>query len=196
MTTTLAAVLCYLAVQLGIGVWVSRRIRSESDYLVAGRQLGPVLATFSIFATWFGAETIVGSAGTTWREGLSAASAEPFGYGLCLIVMGLVFAVPLWRRQLTTLADLFRTRYSVPVERLAAVILVPSSILWAAAQIRAFGQVLSTVAPTIALDLAIGVADLQDTVGQYVVEPKVERLGYAQPRGGDQSEQHHIELPT
>lgn len=158
MTTTLAAVLCYLAVQLGIGVWVSRRIRSESDYLVAGRQLGPVLATFSIFATWFGAETIVGSAGTTWREGLSAASAEPFGYGLCLIVMGLVFAVPLWRRQLTTLADLFRTRYSVPVERLAAVILVPSSILWAAAQIRAFGQVLSTVAPTIALDLAIGVA--------------------------------------
>ncbi|MCC6243536.1 MAG: sodium:solute symporter family protein [Gemmatimonadaceae bacterium] len=158
MTTTLAAVLCYLAVQLGIGVWVSRRIHSESDYLVAGRQLGPMLATFSIFATWFGAETIVGSAGTTWREGLSAASSEPFGYGLCLILMGLIFAVPLWRRQLTTLADLFRTRYSVPVERLAAVILVPSSILWAAAQIRAFGQVLSTVAPTIALDAAIGVA--------------------------------------
>jgi len=40
----------------------------------------------------------------------------------------------------------------------------------------------------------LGVADMQDTVGQYVVEPKVERLGYAQPRGGNQSELHHIEL--
>src|SRR6267143_1558370 len=42
----------------------------------------------------------------------------------------------------------------------------------------------------------LGVADMQDTVGQYVVEPKVERFGYAQSRGGDQSEQHHIELLT
>jgi len=158
MTPTLWAVIAYLMLQLGIGVWVSKRISSESDYLVAGRQLGPALATFSIFATWFGAETIVGSAGITWREGVSMASAEPFGYGLCLIVMGLVFAVPLWRKQLTTLADLFRTRYSMPVERVAAVILIPSSILWAAAQIRAFGQVLSTVAPQIVLPVAIGVA--------------------------------------
>src|SRR5260370_22168846 len=42
----------------------------------------------------------------------------------------------------------------------------------------------------------LGVADMQDTVGQYVVAPKVERLGYGQPRGGNQSEQHHIELLT
>lgn len=158
MTPTLVAVLCYLLLQLGIGVWVSRRITSESDYLVAGRQLGMTLATFSMFATWFGAESIVGSSGTTFREGLSLASSEPFGYGLCLIVMGLVFAIPLWRRQLTTLADLFRTRYSVPVERLAAVILIPSSILWAAAQVRAFGHVLSIVSPGIELNLAIAMA--------------------------------------
>ncbi len=158
MTPTLVAVICYLLLQLGIGVWVSRRINSEADYLVAGRQLGMSLATFSVFATWFGAETIVGSAGTTLREGVTAASAEPFGYGLCLIVMGAVFAIPLWNRQLTTLADLFRTQYSVPVERLAAVILIPSSILWAAAQVRAFGHVLNTVAPTIELQTAIAVA--------------------------------------
>ena len=139
-----AAILAYLVLQFGIGLWVSRRIRTESDYLLGGRSLGYWLATFSIFATWFGAETVVGSGGTTYREGVSLASAEPFGYGLCLILMGLVFAGPLWRRQLTTLADLFRTRYSVPVERFAAAILIPGSLLWAAAQIRAFGHVLTT----------------------------------------------------
>jgi Na+/proline symporter len=158
MTPTLAALLAYLLLQLGIGVWVSRRIATESDYLVAGRRLGYGLATFSMFATWFGAETIVGSAGTTYREGVSIASAEPFGYGLCLILMGLVFAVPLWRRRLTTLADLFRQRYSVGVERLAAAILIPSSILWAAAQVRAFGTVISTAAPALDVERGIAVA--------------------------------------
>src|SRR5688572_23893054 len=122
-----------MVLQFGIGLWVSRRIRSESDYLLAGRQLTLGLATFSIYATWFGAETIVGSAGRAYRDGVSFGSAEPFGYGLCIALMGLIFAAPLWRRGLTTLADLYRERYSVMAERVAAVILIPSSVLWAAA---------------------------------------------------------------
>lgn len=164
MTVTLAAIIAYLALQFGIGIWASRRVKSESDYLLAGRNLGYTLATFSIFATWFGAETVVGSAGNAYRDGVSLASAEPFGYGLCLLLMGLIFAVPLWRRRLTTLADLFRQRYSVGVERLAAVLLIPSSILWAAAQLRAFGGVLATAAggsdilPAIAVATALTLA--------------------------------------
>ncbi len=157
VTPALIAIAGFMLVQFGIGVWVSRRIRTEDDYLVAGRRLGYPLAIFSIFATWFGAETVIGSAGVTYRDGVSLASAEPFGYGLCLILMGLVFAVPLWRRKLTTLADLFRQRYSVGVERLAAAILIPTSILWAAAQIRAFGQVLSA-ASALEVEVAIGLA--------------------------------------
>ncbi len=158
MTPTLAAVLVYLLLQFGIGVWISRRIKSESDYLVAGRSLGMLLATFSIFATWFGAETMVGSSGSAYREGLTPASAEPFGYGLCLIAGGLIFAVPLWRRKLTTLADLYRQRFSPLVERVAAVILIPSSVLWAAAQMRAFGYVLATSASSLEVNSAIAIA--------------------------------------
>jgi Na+/proline symporter len=158
MTPALAAMMVYLAVQLGVGVWISRRIRSESDYLLAGRNLGYTLATFSIFATWFGSETIMGSAGNAFSSGISLANAEPFGYGLCLILMGFLFAGPLWRRRLTTLADLFRQRYSVPVERLAAIILIPGSVLWAAAQIRAFGYILSTASTGVSVEMAIGIA--------------------------------------
>ena len=147
-----------MILQLGIGIWVSRRIKTESDYILAGRNLGYGLLTFSIFATWFGAETIVGSAGRAYRDGMSFGSAEPFGYGLCLVLMGLVFAGPLWRRKLTTLADLYRERYSVGAERLAAIILIPSSILWAAAQIRGFGYVITTATTDINGELAIGIA--------------------------------------
>jgi SSS family solute:Na+ symporter len=74
------------------------------------------------------------------------------------VLMGLVFAVPLWRRRLTTLADLYRERFSPRVERFAALILIPSSILWAAAQVRAFGHVLATTTVSLEGDIAIGVA--------------------------------------
>ncbi len=145
MNWLLLALLGYLALQLGIGAWLAPRIHTEDDYLVAGRQLGYPLTIFSIFATWFGAETCIASAGRAYRDGIALTTAEPFAYGVTLITMGVVFAVPLWRRKLTTFADLFRQRYSAGVEKLAAVVLIPSGILWAAAQLRGFGQVLTTV---------------------------------------------------
>lgn len=143
MTLVLWGVVGYVLLQFGIGILVSRRIRTEDDYLVGGRSLGYGLTTFTTFATWFGAETCIGAAGAIYAYGLAGASSDPFGYGLCLLLMALFLAVPLWRLRLTTVADLFRLRYGVPVERLAVLLMVPTSLLWAAAQIRAFGQVLS-----------------------------------------------------
>jgi SSS family transporter len=154
----LIAISLYMILQFGIGIWVARRVRTESDYILAGRQLGYGLLTFSTFATWFGAETIIGSAGRAYRDGVSLGSAEPFGYGLCLILMGVIFAGPLWRRGLTTLADLFRERFSARAERLAAVLLIPGSILWGAAQIRGFSYVISTSSDGMSGELAIMIA--------------------------------------
>jgi Na+/proline symporter len=144
MSLSLAALLGYVLLQLAIGVWVSRKVKTEDDYLLAGRSLGPVLVTASIFATWFGAESCVGAAGEVFESGLSAVSNDPYGYALCLVLMGLLLARTLWNRRVTTLADLFRSRYSPAVERVVAVLIIPSSLLWAAAQIRAFGGVVAS----------------------------------------------------
>jgi Na+/proline symporter len=145
----------YVLLQVFVGAWLSRRIRTEADYIVAGRSLGPAMATASIFATWFGAETCVGAAGEVYLHGLSAVSSDPFGYGLCLLLFGLLIAAPLWSRQLTTLADLFRERYSPAVERTVALMLIPGSLFWAGAQIRAFGHV---VTATGAMPEEVGIA--------------------------------------
>ena len=153
MQPVLIGIGAYLVVQFAFGMLVSRRIASESDYLLAGRRLGLTLAAFSIFATWFGAETVVGAAGRIYANGLSGGSADPFGYALCLVVLGVFIAAPLWRRQYTTFGDLFRERYSPGVERLAVLLMVPTSVLWAAAQIRAFGQVVS-----VSSDLEVSIA--------------------------------------
>jgi Na+/proline symporter len=157
MQPVLIGIGVYLVVQFALGMLVSRRIASESDYLNAGRRLGVTLAAFSIFATWFGAETVVGAAGRIYQNGLSGGSADPFGYALCLVVLGVVVAVPLWLKQYTTFGDMFRERYSQGVERLAVLLMVPTSVLWAAAQIRAFGQVVS-VSSDIGVDIAITAA--------------------------------------
>ena len=60
-------------------------------------------------------------------------------------------------RGLTTYADLFRQRYSRGVERLVVIVLLPGSVIWAAAQIRAFGQVLAANS-SLRLGLAIALA--------------------------------------
>ena len=144
MSPLVLGIFGYILAQFAIGIVVSRRIATEDDYLVAGRSLGPWVATFTVFATWFGAETCIGAAGAVYERGLAGGSADPFGYAICVILTGLLFAVPLWRLRLTTLADLFRLRFDRTVERLAVLLMVPTSLFWAAAQVRAFGQVLSS----------------------------------------------------
>jgi Na+/proline symporter len=142
MNWMLFSVLGYVVAQLVFGFMVSRKIRSEADYLLAGRSLGLKLSVFTVFATWFGAETCIGASAQAYGAGLWGVTADPFGYALCLLVFGLLLAVPMWKRKLTTLADLFRERYGASSERVVVVLLVPTSVMWAGAQIRAFGQVL------------------------------------------------------
>src|SRR5689334_4683424 len=102
---------------------VSRKIATEDDYLLAGRSLGPVLTTFSVFATWFGAEACIGAAGHVYEHGIAGAAHDPFAYAICIFIMGFLLAGALYRRKLVTLADLFRDRYAPGVERIAVLLM-------------------------------------------------------------------------
>lgn len=162
MNAELVGISLYVLGMLILGFYVSKKIKTDDDYFLAGRSLGPFLATFSIFATWFGAETCIGTAGAVYENGLSGSRADPFGYAICIFVMGIFFAKILWNKKITTIPDLFRDRFSPNVERLAAFIIIPSSIIWAGAQIRAFGQIIHsttdfgvTVAVTVAAIVVI-----------------------------------------
>jgi SSS family transporter len=142
--SVLTAILTYVLVQFAIGVWYSRKIATDVDYILAGRKLGTGLVAFSVFATWFGAEAIQVSAGEIYDKGLSAALTDPVGYGFAVVIVALLLAAPLWRRGVTTFADMIRERYSSRVEKLFVLVLLPGSVFWAAAQVRAFGQLLSS----------------------------------------------------
>lgn len=165
-TYALAGILGYVIVQFAIGAWVSRHMTSERQFILADRSLGTWLVAFSVFATWFGAEAIVASAGEIYAKGLTGGLADPFGYGAAVVIVGLLLAGPLWRRGIVTYADMVRNRYSPVTEKLFVLVLLPGSILWAAAQVRAFGQILGS---TSGLDVETAILVSAFLVGAYSV---------------------------
>lgn len=142
----LAALIFYVVLQLGIAVWASRKIAGDVDYLVAGRRLGMFAVGISVFATWFGGETVMGASATIASEGIAGARAEPFGYAICLVLAALAVAGALRAKGYITLADFFRDRFGGRAEVAAACVSIPTSVIWAAAQLLALAALLATVA--------------------------------------------------
>ncbi|MGB9835366.1 MAG: sodium:solute symporter family protein [Candidatus Saccharicenans sp.] len=147
-------ILVYVLAQIFIGFYLSRRIKNEDDFLVGGRRVSFFLVSFSLFATWFGAETCLGSSGAVYEQGLSGSRADPFGFSLCLFLMGFLLARKLREGNYLTLADFIKDRYGDLSEKLVVWVMIPSSIIWGSAQLRAFGQILS-VSTALPLNLMI-----------------------------------------
>jgi SSS family transporter len=138
-------VVLYLLVSVGIGLYAATRVHSAKDFAVAGRHLPLPIVTATVFATWFGAETVLGISATFVKEGMGGVVADPFGAALCLILAGLFFANKLYRMNLLTIGDFYRLRYNRAVELIAAVTIVVSYLGWVSAQIMALGLVFNVV---------------------------------------------------
>jgi len=142
-TTLLAWALAgYVVFLLGLSVYASRRVQSEADYVVAGRKLPLFLAWGTLIATWFGAATMFAAAGAAREEGLLGVVLDPFACAGTLILAGIFFARPLWKMELYTMADFYRTRYGPSAELVGASIQVPSYFSWVALQYTALASIL------------------------------------------------------
>lgn len=109
-------VITYWVISVAIGLYAATRVHNTRDFAVAGRHLPFSIVTATVFATWFGSETVLGIPATFLKEGLSGVVADPFGSSLCLILVGLFFAAPLYRKNLLTIGDFYRQRYGRWVE--------------------------------------------------------------------------------
>jgi len=141
----LGFVILYLLISLAIGLYASTRVHNASDFAVAGRTLPLPIVTATVFATWFGAETVFGISATFVKDGLHGVVADPFGSSLCLILAGLFFARRLYRLNLLTIGDYYRMRYGRTVEVLCTLCIVASYLGWVSAQIKALGLIFNVV---------------------------------------------------
>ncbi len=134
----------YVVIQIAIGLWFARGTKSDTEYYIAGGRLGFLPITLSLFATWFGAETILGSSAAVAEGGLAGARAEPFGYALCLVLMAFLVAGPIRNHRYVTIADFFADRFGKHAEFVTAIVLVVISVIWAGAQLLAIAAILET----------------------------------------------------
>ncbi len=141
----LSFVILYLAVSVAIGLYAATRVHNTKDFAVAGRSLPLPVVTATVFATWFGAETVFGISATFVKEGLHGVVADPFGSSLCLILAGLFFAPRFYRLNLLTVGDYYRLRYNRVVEVLCTLCIVASYLGWVAAQFKVLGLILNMV---------------------------------------------------
>ena len=145
MNTLLVFVILYLLGTLAIGVYASTRVKTSADFAVAGRSLPLVMIVTTTFATWFGAETVMGIPAKFVGGGLGAVVEDPFGASMCLVLVGLFFAYRLYKMTLLTIGDYYRKRFGKVVEILCSVTIIFSYLGWVAAQITALGLVFSII---------------------------------------------------
>ena len=137
----LTLVIAYLLVTIAIGLVAAKRVKSSADFAIAGRHLPLAMIVTTTFATWFGAETVLGIPAKFVNSGLNGVVEDPFGAGGCLILVGLFFAGKLYRMNLLTISDYYRERYGRSVEIFCSIIIMVSYLGWVSAQVTALGLV-------------------------------------------------------
>ena len=138
-------VILYLMISIGIGLYAATRVHNVKDYVMAGRHLPLYVVTATVFATWFGAETVLGISTKFVQQGLRGIVEDPFGASMCLILVGTFFAAKLYRMNLMTIGDYYRQRYDRTVEILTSLAIIASYLGWVSAQITALGLVFSFI---------------------------------------------------
>jgi SSS family solute:Na+ symporter len=162
-------VVLYFALMIAIGAVLSRRNKSASDFLVAGRKLGLVLTTATLAGVQIGAGIVLGSAETSAASGLWPGVWYGLGCGFGLILAGLFVASKLWGSQGYVPLDFFGVRYAERrwVRLWAAVCNIPSLLGIFVAQALAAASVLSIfgLGSTHALLLIGGVIAVYSVLG-------------------------------
>ncbi len=149
------AVVLYVLVMIPIGLYASRKVKNSEDYVLAGRSLPMYMALATVFATWFGSESILGASTKFAEGGFSNVLEDPFGAALCLIIAGLFFNRKLYNFSFLTIGDYFKHRYNTIIATFLSLAIIVSYFGWVGAQFLALGLVLSTVIPGLSLTWAI-----------------------------------------
>src|SRR5690554_3536630 len=103
-------VAAYFAILAGIVWWSARRVKTTTDYFLAGRDVGFFVIGASIFASNIGSEHIVGLAGSGAANGLAQAHWELHAW--ILVLLAWVFVPFYYRSGVFTMPEFLERRFS------------------------------------------------------------------------------------
>ncbi len=147
MTLEILIILLYLAAMLAIGFIVQRRggVETSKGYLVANRNIGPILIGGTLFATFWGGGTLLGGAGAAYGGHMLATIADPWASGVTLVLMATFFVVILRKMKIASLGEMYYLRYGTRGALIASILSLPTLLFWTSVQILAIGKILNVL---------------------------------------------------
>jgi SSS family solute:Na+ symporter len=131
---------------LAVGVLVSRKSDSMTDFAVSGRNMSLTVCSISIIATWFGSGPMMGSAAAAYRGSALEVLRDPFVSGISLLIFGFFFARLYRRSSRLTHIELLERRYGNVAGVISVTINLIAGSVWLGAVLFAFGVVFESLA--------------------------------------------------
>lgn len=135
----------YITLNLAVGFWAARRVKSTKDYTLAGKGLSAAFVGVTLFATWFSASSIMGNPGLIVENGASSFLVLTLTNIICLGTVAIFYARKLYRMNIVTIGDFFQIRFTRNLDRAVSVIMVLSYPSWIAAQYVALAYLFQNV---------------------------------------------------
>jgi len=145
-------IIAYLVVLIGVGAWRSNQVRTQDDFMVAGRRLSAAVLVGTLLATWIGSGSIIGGAGLAYNKGFSALW---FDAGVWIAIIILYFIAGRARAFAQyTMPDILEARYNKYARVLGAIVTVIAYTAIVSYQFKAGGMVLNLITG-VSLDVGI-----------------------------------------
>ena len=136
----LIVIAVYIGAMIGIGFYAKGKAKSESDFLVAGRRLGPVLYSGTMAAVVIGGASTIGGVGLGYKYGISGMWLV-FSIGCGILFLSLVFAGRINRLKVFTVSQMLELRYGPGANLVSGIVMWAYTLMLAVTSTIAYGTV-------------------------------------------------------
>ncbi len=133
-------VVTYLAGMLAFGWWGKSRTKNVSDYLVAGRRLGPLFYTGTMAAVVLGGASTVGGVGLGYTYGISGMWLV-VAIGVGVLLLSLLFASTLQKLKIYTVSQMLTLRYGVKSTQVSSIVMLAYTLMLCATSTGAYATI-------------------------------------------------------
>ncbi|MER5306305.1 sodium:solute symporter [Streptomyces sp. NPDC002773] len=140
MAVDYTVIVLYLAGMLAMGWWGMRRAKSKSEFLVAGRRLGPWMYSGTMAAIVLGGASTIGGVGLGYKYGLSGAWMV-FAIGLGLLALSVFFSARIARLKVYTVSEMLDLRYGGRAGMISGVVMWAYTLMLAVTSTIAYATI-------------------------------------------------------
>ncbi|MGW5862033.1 sodium:solute symporter [Streptomyces sp. NPDC055239] len=167
MAVDYTVIVVYLAGMLAMGWWGMRRAKSKSEFLVAGRRLGPWMYSGTMAAIVLGGASTIGGVGLGYQYGLSGAWMV-FTIGLGLLALSVFFSARIARLKVYTVSEMLDLRYGGRAGIISGVVMWSYTLMLAVTSTIAYATIFDVIFDmnrTIAIILGGSIVVAYSTLG-------------------------------